>query len=435
MVKPSLRTLLLVSAWCLLALLAAFRPVFGPSARVAGWVLLGFAALDLLLAWPLPRLEFRRRVQGTLPLGVWTDIRVRLANPGGLPRRVRIFDGIPPEGEVRGLPRALRVPAHAHADLHYRWKPRRRGTWVFEPPHLQVATPLGLWWQLRRAGEDETVRVYPNFAAVKKYAALATGHRLSLLGVHQRRRRGEGSEFHQLREYRDGDALRQIDWKATARMRRLISREYQEERDQQVVLLLDCGRRMRAQEEGLSHFDHGLDASLLLAHVALREGDAVGLMSFAGDDRWIPPGKGAPALHRLLESLFDLEPSLGATDYLAAAERLVARLKKRSLIVLITNLRDEDDDTLLPAMALLRKRHRVLLASLRERDLDEALSRPIAGLEDALLQGAVHEYLDQRRLAFQRLAAQGLRALDLLPEQLPMALVNRYLELKRAGLM
>lgn len=185
----------------------------------------------------------------------------------------------------------------------------------------------------------------------------------------------------------------------------------------------------------LSHFDHSLNSALLLAHVALRDGDAVGLMSFAGDERWVPPGKGAPALNRMLESLFDLEPSLRATDYLAAAERLMTRLRKRSLIVVLTNLRDEDDDTLAPAMALLRRRHRVLLASLRERDLDEALARPVRDLDEALLHGAIHEYLDQRNLAFQRLASQGLRALDLLPEQLPLALVNRYLELKRAGLM
>jgi uncharacterized protein (DUF58 family) len=434
-VKPSGVGLLLVTVWLGLAVLAAVRPEAAPMARIAGWLLLGAGALDLLLAWRLPMPELRRRVQGTLALGVWTEVKLRLINPDALPRRVRVFDGTPSEGELRGLPRDVRVPGGGHADFHYRWKPRRRGTWTFEPAHLQIASPLQLWWLLRRGADAHEVRVYPNFAEVKKYAALATGHRLTMLGVHQRRRRGEGSEFHQLREYRDGDSLRQIDWKATARMRRLISREYQEERDQQVVLVLDCGRRMRAMDGELSHFDHSLNSALLLAHVALRDGDAVGLMSFAGDDRWVPPGKGAPALNRMLEALFDLEPSLSATDYLAAAERLMTRLRKRSLVVIITNLRDEDDDTLAPAMAMLRRRHRVLLASLRERELDEALAKPVRDLDEALLHGAIHEYLDQRRLAFQHLASQGLRALDLLPDQLPLALVNRYLELKRAGLM
>jgi uncharacterized protein (DUF58 family) len=277
------------------------------------------------------------------------------------------------------------------------------------------------------------VKVYPNFAAVKKYAQLATTNRLSQLGIHRKRRRGEGMEFHQLREYRDGDSLRQIDWKATARLRRLISREYQDERDQQVVILLDGGRRMRARDGELSHFDHTLNAVLLLAYVALREGDAAGLLTFAGDERWLPPKKTGAALDDLLQALYDVQPSMAPSDYLEAAKLCLTRIRKRSLIVVVTNLRDEDDDTLAPALRLLRQRHLVLLASLRERSLEWTLQQPVQDFDGALLHGAIHEYLDQRRQAFDRIHAQGVISLDVLPEQLPVALVNRYLALKRGG--
>jgi uncharacterized protein (DUF58 family) len=277
------------------------------------------------------------------------------------------------------------------------------------------------------------VKVYPNFAPVKKYAVLAMGHRLQQLGIHHQRRRGEGSEFHQLRDYRTGDSLRQLDWKATARMRRLISRDYQDEQDQQVICLLDCGRRMRALDGRLSQFDHTLTALLLLAYVALREGDAVGLLTFAGPERWIPPRRTRGALDQLVAAVHDLEPGLRATDYLAAAQAVLARVKKRSLVVLLTNLRDEDDETLGPALGLLRRHHRVILASLREPDLDRALEAPIERFDQALRAGAIADYLAQRRQAFARLAPGGILALDVLPRQLPVALVNRYLAEKRSG--
>jgi uncharacterized protein (DUF58 family) len=296
-----------------------------------------------------------------------------------------------------------------------------------------LASPLGLWWSGFRAGSAQALKVYPNFAPVKKYARLASGHRLEQLGIHHRRRRGEGSEFHQLREFRDGDSLRQLDWKATARMRRLISRDYQDEQDQQVVCLLDCGRRMRALDGDLSHFDHTLAALLLLAEVTQREGDAFGLLTFAGPERWLPPRKTRGALDRLTAAVHDLHPGLQATDYLAAAQAALTRVKKRSLVVLITNLRDEDDETLGPALRLLRRRHRVILASLREPELDQALQAPVLGFEQALRAGAIEAYQEQRRQALTRLDPGGALALDIPPRELAVALVNRYLAVKRSG--
>ena len=134
---------------------------------------------------------------------------------------------------------------------------------------------LGLWKKNIIQPLKSEVRNYPNFSSVMKYSLLATDQRLNQMGILKKRRRGEGLNFHQLREYRDGDSLRQIDWNATARTHKLISRDYQEERDQQIIFLVDCGRRMLAHDDQLSHFDHTLNAILLLSHVALRQGDAV----------------------------------------------------------------------------------------------------------------------------------------------------------------
>lgn len=440
--RPSGALVGAAAAVLILAIAGSVWPALALLWKVAAGAAALLASLDFVLALLLPMPELERGVPGTLAIGAWTTVRLRLRNAVPLARRVRIFDDLPAALEAKGMPRELSLPPRAVAEVRYRLRPVMRGAHCIGQAHLQVLSPFGLWWRGGRIGEPRDLRVYPNFAAVKKYALMHVGHRLAMLGLHLRRRRGEGSEFHQLREFREGDSLRQIDWKATSRVRRLISREYQDERDQQVILLLDCGRRMRAMESPadgrglpLAHFDHVLDAALLLAYVALKEGDAVGLLSFAGHDRWLAPRKGPAALNALLDGVFDLQPSAAATDYLAAAQACLAHHRKRSLVVLLTDLRDEDDESLVPALKLLRQRHRVLLASLRERELDQVLAGPVKDFETALLQGATHQYLAQRRLTFERLAAQGVRGLDLRPDQLPMALVNRYLELKRGGVV
>jgi uncharacterized protein (DUF58 family) len=283
------------------------------------------------------------------------------------------------------------------------------------------------------AGEEETVRVLPDFQAVAGYALLAVEDRLGQMGVRLQPRRGEGLEFHQLRDYRRGDALRQIDWKATSRRRKLISRDYQEERNQQVVFVIDCGRRMRARDGELSHFDHVLNAVLLVAYAALRQGDAVGLLTFAGAERWMPPRKGPAALPEVMRHLYDLEATHRPPDVEEAARRLTAVQRRRALVVLVTNLRDEDDPEMAPALALLRPRHLVLLASLRETVLDDTLAEPPEDFRGALLTAAVHHYLAARDAARERLRAHGVLGLDVVPSQLPLALLNRYLEIKRSG--
>lgn len=432
--KPASRLLLLLGAWLALAVPACLWPdPWLPGWKAMGLGLAALALVDALLGWRMPAPSVERVLPLILPVGAWTQVKLRLASGSALTQKLRVFDGVPPGLDLRHLPQNLTLAPSGLAELQDAVSPRKRGPCQFGTVSLLLASPLGLWWSAREKGTAQAVKVYPNFAPVKKYAVLAMGHRLQQLGIHHGRRRGEGSEFHQLRDYRTGDSLRQLDWKATARMRRLISRDYQDEQDQQVVCLLDCGRRMRTLDGRLSQFDHTLTALLLLAYVALREGDAVGLLTFAGPERWVAPRRTRGALDRLTAAVHDLEPGLQATDYLSAAQAVLARVKKRSLVVLITNLRDEDDETLGPALQLLRRRHRVILASLREPDLDRALAAPVKRFEQALRAGAIEAYLAQRRQAFAGLAPRGILALDVLPRQLPVALVNRYLAVKRAG--
>jgi uncharacterized protein (DUF58 family) len=294
-------------------------------------------------------------------------------------------------------------------------------------------SPLGFWQRKIFVECPERVRVFPNFRQISRYALLATDHRLSQMGVRRRQRRGEGSDFHQLREYRAGDSFRQIDWKASSRYRRLISKEYQDERDQQVVFMLDCGRRMRHAEQGQLHFDQALNAILLLTHVAAQQGDAVGFLSFGGSNRWLPPSKGGDPVRRLLYRTYNLESSIEAADYLLAARELMPKQSRRALVVIVTNTRDEDQADLTAAVRLLQRRHLVVVANLRESLLDQTMSQPVRDFDGALRFHATGEYLDSRRRSLETLRHQGAVVLDLLAPHLPVALVNNYLTIKASG--
>jgi uncharacterized protein (DUF58 family) len=409
--------------------------IWGPrQAWLAAATLMAAIALaDAVLLLRLPSPAAARRVPASIALGVRTEVTLRLANPAARRLRFEVHDGHPASFEAQGLPRRLSLEPGQWTELRYQVRPVARGETAFGQTQFRVFSPFALWQARRLGGEGQAVRVYPNFRALAKYTLLATDNRLSQIGVLQVRRRGEGTEFHQLREYRQGDPQRAIDWKATARTARLIAREYEEEKDQRVLLVVDCGRRMASKDDDLSHFDHTLNAALLLAHVALRQGDAVGLLTMGGVHRYLEPRKSVSAVHAMLNRVYDLEPTLAVPDYDQAARDVMRHLRRRALVIVLTNLRDEDDDSLLPALKLLRTRHLVVLASLREAIIGRALSARVDSFDRAVTHAAAAEYLALRERVFRRIDAAGVLALDVEPEKLPISLVNRYLELKREG--
>lgn len=396
--------------------------------------LLALALLDAIRLKRLPSPRISRQMPGSLALGRWSDVRLRVEHDFAQPLDIQVFDHVPPGLSFESLPLTLTLQPGQQSFMAYRLRPLNRGHFSFEHCEVNLPGPLGLWSDKRLLSLTDDTRVYPDFARLYGGQLLAVDNWLSQLGVRQRQRRGLGLEFHQLREFREGDSLRQIDWKATARQRTPIAREYQDERDQQIIFMLDCGRRMRSQDDELSHFDHALNACLLLSYVALRQGDAVGLSTFACDTpHYLTPVKGTGQLNTLLNSVYDLDSSQRAADYQAAATQLLARQKRRALVVLITNLRDEDDEELLTAAKRLGQQHRVLIASLREDLLDNLRETPVQTLPEALAYCGTVNYLNARAELHERLSAHGVPVLDARPGELGTQLVTQYLSWKRGG--
>lgn len=397
---------------------------------------------DLLRLYGIKALWAEREAPGKMSLGLWHDIKLTVHYESGHfateNLRLDVFDCYPVNCEYRGLPQRISIQSRQWTSLQYQIKPLKRGNEQFTGVQCLIHSPWSMWIKNHLIDVTSATMIYPNFAAISQYALLATENHLSQLGIRKIRRRGEGMDFNQLREYRDGDSLKQIDWKATSRLRKLISREYQDEKDQEILFLLDCGRRMLSHDGELSHFDHSLNAMLLLSYVALHQGDAIGFSTFAtaGDgtaQRWLPAKKGMATIQSLLNNVYDLHADAVTPDYTQGVIQLLLRQKKRALIIVLTNLRDEDSHDLLNALQLLKHKHLVILASLKEQVLEQVMAKPITDFSDALLLASNCDYQTQRQKMFDNLYARGVNYLDVTPDKLAVRLVNRYLDIKSSG--
>jgi uncharacterized protein (DUF58 family) len=444
------RTAIVAITACAAAALAA--SVLRLPVNVVGWLALSAAAVLVALgivdylwsrrAWRRSHPALVRQLPAAFALGIRRQIPVQIDAAGDAAWRCDLYDDTDPTLLTTGLPINVTIAGGKRVETSYGVVPTARGEVTFTPADVRVRSRLGMCELLERLGQAETRRVYPDFSQVARYAWLAGDRRLQEIGIKTYQQRGRGTDFKQLSEYRVGDSVRHIDWKATQRMGKPIVREFQDERDQCVMLLVDCGRRMRADDRqggiGTTHFDQVLNAVMLLTYVALKQGDAVGAATFGtppGEERSYAPRKGSQTLNALMAQLYDVQPTPTHSDYLAAAQDLLKRQRKRALVIIVTNFRDEDDAELSQALRLLRSRHLVLLASLRERIVGELIAQPLTSGNAAIEVASAHLYEQSRRDAFNRLAARDGLMVDAVPERLGIELVNRYHAIKRAGLI
>lgn len=441
--RPTRRLIFTALALSVAALVPAALHAVGAERELAltesSWrimlaLVVSLALFDWMLVRRLPRLIITRSVTPNIPLN--RVARVELDIEHGFGRRLiaRVHDRHPEDTVCRDMPLIVPLRPNERSVVDYHVRPTRRGDLQFGSTEVLFPSPLGLWERKHRVGEPSLIRVYPDFAAISRYLEMVSDQQVSRLGIKLNQRRGEGLEFHQLRDYRPGDTSRQIDWKATSRRRKLTTKEYQEERDQQVLFAIDSGRRMRSLDGELSHFDHALNAMLLLSYVALRQGDAVGMLSFGASEHWVPMLRGVNSINALLNEIYDLESGPQAGDYVAMAEEIMRRQRRRALVVLMTNLREEDHD-LVPALQLIRQRHVVLLANLRESVLDETLAKDPINFDEALrLAGTVH-YVRKRRQIQSQYERHAHLTIDTRASDLPIEVVNSYWQVKRSGLL
>jgi len=421
----------------LLILMAALPLAFGLNWMALGWLVLVVALLlaDWRLTPAADAWQLTRRHDERLSLAAQNriDIDVHLRR-GPRPVRVWLRDEPPPSFGLADNERILSgiVTPGATATFAYHLRPPRRGDYAFGDLHLRWQSPLGLLRRQARIPAGEPVKVYPNLVDVRKYDLLLHKNRLWELGLRSARIFGSGTEFERLRDYLPDDEYRRINWKATARRGKPISVEYETERSQNIIALLDIGRMMRSPVGDVAKLDYAINAVLLLGYVAAQKGDKVGVMTFADQvEGWLAPRGGKGQFHRMLEVLYAVDSQAVEPNYNTAFGYFAARQNKRSLVLVFTDLTGSvSTDALLAQMARLRQRHLAVLVTLRDPTVQRLAHQGIHDSASLYQRTVAERLLDERRLVLDRLQRRGVHTLDVAADELSVAVINRYLELK-----
>lgn len=332
--------------------------------------------------------------------------------------------------------RGLRLPAETTTPETVLVVPLRRGREASGSFFIDSYGPLGLGRRRLRFELPWEVVVYPPLVSVRLRASVAEALRRREAGMKPIRQLGEGRLFESLREWGPGDDIRHIDWKATARRGKVITRQYEAERRQQVLLVLDTGRLMTADvAAGVARLDFAVQAALELAYAAAQHDDNVGIMTFAdGVQHFVAPDRGRTGVRRVLDVLAEVQPKLVEPDYPGAFRYLAARNRKRALTVLFTDVIDRfASDALVANVATLRPRHLPLAVTLRNPELDAVATQRPATPRDAFRKAAAEELLHAREEALGHMRRAGVLVIDVTPERAAQAVVAKYLELKRRG--
>lgn len=409
------------------------------------WATLGYDAALLVAAfvdsslsrWPAA-LSVGREFGGRFAVGAETEVRVKVSNNSERTQTLILKDEYPPAMKLANMREGhIRVEPHTTATLVYTLTPPRRGRFEFGQTAVRYLSRLGLVWNQTGAGSPMSIKVYPNMRRAREAELRALGAR-SLVASHRKTSwRGEGREFESLRDYVRGDELRHIAWTATARRGKLVTRQYQIERDQTIMIALDAGRLMTARIESETKLDAAVHATLALMSAAARGGDNAGLVVFGRQIKtYLPPKRGVEHLDATLEALHSIEPEMIEPSYARAFQFIAANCKRRALVVVLTDLVDEEGSRdLLTALKLLRPRHLPLVVTIGDRDLKSVVRDAPESAHDLFTQSVAEEIIHQREAALRLVESQGGLALDVTAAALTPALLETYLRVKERGLL
>ncbi len=451
-------------------LLSGVSWLFGAVAVVANLALLYAVWLDADRTTGAEALEVTRHHDPQLSLGAANRVTLRVRSRSSEPMRLEVRDG--PPLEMSPDPPTFRVtlaPGEAR-ELEYSLTPTERGEYRFREAWVRREGRWGLITRQLATPLAGTVRVFPNVLETRKYETLLLRHRLNELGLRASRSIGAGREFSALRDYQPDDEFRAIDWNATSRRVRLTVRQYEVERSRPVIVLLDCGRLMGSPVQGIERasqgddapstaldlsapasrrapdihpelrmtkLDFAVNAALVFSHVALAMGDRVGLLTFSEEiGEFIPPGAGSDHLPRILHALYRVQASRLDSDFAEAYLQVERELRKRSMILLFTDLMDaESNQHTVKYLGMMARRRLCVCVAVGDPEVAEWATRPPVSDEGVYRQAVALATLNDRAIALADLRRRGVHVMDTLPHTLTAEAVNRYLQVKARGLL
>ncbi len=402
----------------------------------ASLLVLVVVAIDVLMLPARAALDVEREFPASVGIGDEIEGSYTVFNRTTRVLQVELHDQLPPlvQGGVQSI--VLRVPGASAQRVDAAIRGTARGTGTLGVVGVRVATPLGLISARYTFETHDAIRVMPSLAGVRRYRLLAMQHHLGAMGIRVLRYKGQGQAFARLREYVRGDDPRHIDWKATSKKGKFITREFTVERSQTVITLVDAGRGMTQLSGEFSRFEHALSAALILTDVASSSGDRVGTLVFDDEVRaFVPPQASKGALALVREAFIPVYATSREPDYASSFRFLATHQKKRALVVFFTDVIDvRASQALLAHVTHSAARHLVLVVALRNDALFEAAALGDAASPEQLFESAAAEEVIQAREAvLERMRRAGVVVLDVSPQTMTAGVVNRYLELKARG--
>jgi uncharacterized protein (DUF58 family) len=440
MVLPSQRWYLVAAILALIAPVALIWPAAAAGVLVLDGLWLLALAIDAsrVLGFKLADLTVARAAPPAFSVGRALPVSYDWRHSLRSPLKVLVREEFPPPLEIRGEPtRVLVIPPGDGFRETITLLPRHRGKSEAGTLTLRILAPWGLAWRQARKPLPWHPTVYPNLVGASMRSLPTQAQRRREAGFRNVRRLGEGRAFESLKEWVPGEDTRTIDWKATARRGKVMARQYEDERRQQVLIVIDAGRMLTAEVEGEPRLESVVRAALHLAHSAVDHDDNIGLMVFADEvQQFVPPARGRRALRAVLDALASVEGKLVEPNYPAAFAYLAGRNRKRALTVLFTDVIDRTaSESLVAQVGTLRPRHLPLAVALRDPALEKLATRRPATVSVAYERAAAEDLLQAREEALTDMRRRGVLVLDVPPNGASEAVVEQYNRLKRRGVL
>lgn len=421
-----------------LFILAFFYGGFLEAAQISFWLLCILFALDMLILYSRSNgIEGNRFTPERFSNGDQNPIQISLKNNYPFQVHLEIIDEVPFQFQLRDLQFRVQMNGEATRNIQYSLRPTERGEYHFGALNVFVSSPIG--FVKRRYSLDEACNVptYPSFLQMRKYQLMAVSNRLMDVGVKKIRRLGHSTAFEQIKEYVRGDDYRTVNWKATARSNKLMVNQYADEKSQSVYCLIDKSRAMKMPFEGMTLLDYAINATLVMANIAIYKQDKAGLIAFAEKvSTQVPASSRAIQMSRLQEALYNQQTQFLEADYARLYTAVRSTVSQRSLLILFTNF--ESLTALhrqLPYLQKLARNHLLLVIFFENTELKELLETTPEHTEDIYTKTVGEHFAFEKKQIVKELERHGILAILTPPRHVTVNTLNKYLEIKARGML
>lgn len=415
--------------------------IFPALYNAAGYVLLmllAFLVLDILILFSAKNgIEGTRIAPEKLSNGDENPIGINIKNYYTFPIGVKIIDEIPEQFQIRNFEIKRKIKASSQDDIQYYLRPTSRGEYVFGNLNVYAMTPLRLVSRRFTFDKNQMIPTYPSYIQLRKYDLMAFSNNLFQYGVKKIRRIGHTMEFEQIKEYVQGDDIRTLNWKATAKKNALMVNQFQDEKSQSIYMAIDKGRVMKMPFNGLSLLDYAINATLVLSNVILKKQDKAGMFTFSKKvENRVAAERRSSQMHQILESLYNIKTDFFESDYSRLYVDIKKNINHRSLIILYTNFETLDSlHRQLPYLKAIAKSHLLVVVFFQNTELNDIINSKAVTVQEVYDKVIAEKFAFEKRLIVNELKKYGIHSVLTQPENLTLDTINKYLEIKARGIL